>query len=170
MNKPKHSRQSHRQSADQTASGAKLLFKKPPDQTGRGNPKSAPCMIGVMNTAWSNVMYKPRTSPTLLRCSLACSSDQKKTDLLQNASMMLGSVSLHTSTSGTKTRGSAPSSTTRYVSSSSTSMCSDRAQCAHSVSMMTDSGPSRNCPCTKGVAIASIAQAAYTCSPVSKAT
>jgi hypothetical protein len=41
-------------------------------------------------------------------------------------------------------------------------------QCPHSVSMTKDSGSPRNCPCTKGTAIASMAQAALTRSLVLK--
>ena len=113
-------------------------------------------------------MYKPYAPPTLRRYSLACSSDQKNTDFRQKTSMMFGPVSLAKFTSGTKTMGLAAFSSTRYLSSLSISICSGWVQCVHSVSMATDRGFPRNCPCTKGTANASMAQAEYTCSPVLK--
>jgi len=75
-------------------------------------PNSAPWMIRVLNAHWAIVMYSPRIPPILTRCSLACSSDQKNVVFRQNASMMLGSVSLAKSTSGANMMGLAPSSVT----------------------------------------------------------
>lgn len=80
--------------------------------------------------------------------------------------MMLGSVSLAKSTSGTETRGSAASSATRVFSSLSISRWIGRAQCAHSLVTVADRNCSRKRPCTKGNATASIAQAAWTLCPV----
>ena len=58
-----------------------------------GNPKSAPWTIGVTYAHWLVVRYAPLILCTFLRCSLACSSDQKNTDFRQKASVMLGSAS-----------------------------------------------------------------------------
>ena len=86
--------------------------------------KIASCIIEFTYAVRSKVMYIPRTPPTWRRCSLACSSDQKKTLSRQNTSTMLGSVSLEKSTSAMKTQGSAPASSTRHLISLSISMCS----------------------------------------------
>ncbi len=82
--------------------------------------------------------------------------------------MMLGSLNVAQSMCGSKTRGAAPFSATLTFNSLSTVMCIGWAQWAHSVSMSTDRYSWRNCPCTKGVAIASSAQAAFSRSPVLK--
>ena len=83
--------------------------------------------------------------------------------------MMFGSVKPVQLTCGLKTRGSAPSSSaTRYFNSLSSSMRIVCPQCAHSVLMSTERCSPRNRPCTKGVAIASSAQAPYSRSPVLK--
>jgi hypothetical protein len=84
--------------------------------------------------------------------------------------MMLGSSTVEKSIVGTKTIGSAPSVRTYAFKFPSIWSRIGRAQCAHSVSTVNVSGSPRRCPCTKGVAIASIAQAALIRSPVSNAT
>ena len=81
--------------------------------------------------------------------------------------MMLGSSSTEKSTIGTKTTGLVPSVRTKAFRLPSIWSAIGREQCAHSVSTVRVSGSPRRCPCTKGVAIASIAQAAWICSPVS---
>ena len=72
----------------------------------------APCVLGVRKTLWARVMYDPRTPACVRRYSFACSSDQKKTERRQKASMMLGSFNVPKSTIGTKTRGFASGSET----------------------------------------------------------
>ncbi len=84
--------------------------------------------------------------------------------------MMLGPRIFEKSTKGTKITGSAPGSPTRWRSSLSISTWIRRRQWAHSVSTRTESASSRKRPCTKGTAIASIAQAANPRSPVLKLT
>ena len=133
----------------------------------RGNANSGPWVRGVRNAAWRSVRYRPRPIGLLRRCCRACSSDQKNTDFRQKAWIMLGSFSLLKSTSGTKTSGSAASAV-RDVSRSSMSICSGRAQCAHSVRKAIVSDSFLRCPCTKGIANASIAQGEYASSPVLK--
>jgi len=73
---------------------------------------------------------------------------------------MLGSSTFWKSTCGINTIGSAPSSLALYSSWLSISMCIGSEQWAHSVPTTTDNDSSLNCPCTKGVANASAAQAA----------
>ena len=113
-------------------------------------------------------MYAPRILCAFFRYSLACSSDQKKTHSVQNGSIILSSSSLDKSISGTKTTGSQLSSFILQHRLLSISISIGREQCAHSVSICTFRYSFRNFPCTKGVANASAAQAAYNCSPVSK--
>ena len=124
------------------------------------NAKSALCVMRVTATLCVNVRNVPRAPFTLARYSRACSSDQKKTDLRQKTSMMLGSFNVSKLTSGAKTSGCAPGSTDLIVKSLSISRRSGWRQCAHSVSMRADKCSFRSCPCTKGVAIASIPHAA----------
>jgi hypothetical protein len=69
-------------------------------------------------------------------------------------------------TSGTKAMGEQPGSWARQFRSLSMSMCMGRAQWAHSVLTVTDTCSFLRRPCTKGVANASAAQAAYSSSPV----
>jgi hypothetical protein len=57
-------------------------------------------VLRVTYIACGSVKYVPRSPPRCRRYSLACSSDQKKIDFLQNASMMLGSSSLPKFTMG----------------------------------------------------------------------
>jgi hypothetical protein len=135
-----------------------------------GNPKSALCVTRVTATLCVNVRNVPRVPFTLARYSRACSSDQKKTDLRQKTSVMLGSFSASKLTSGAKTSGCAPGSTDLIAKSLSISRRNGWWQCAHSVSMRADKCSLRSCPCTKGVAIASIPQAAKVCSPVLSVT
>jgi len=82
--------------------------------------------------------------------------------------MMLGSVKVFQSTCGMNTSGSAPSSQTENFISLSRMILIGRPLCAHTVSMVTVRCSSRSRPCTKGVAIASSAQAAYNRSPLAK--
>ena len=84
--------------------------------------------------------------------------------------MMLGSFRVVKFNFGKKIRGSAPCSTDLTFNSESISICSGWPELAHRVLITNDIGVFRNFPCTKGVAIASIAQAAFTCSPVLKVT
>ena len=79
--------------------------------------------------------------------------------------MMFGSEKCAQSTCGINTRGSAPSSTAESFMSLSSAMRIGRPLCAHTVSMVTARYSCRSRPCTKGVAIASSAQAAYSRSP-----
>jgi hypothetical protein len=74
--------------------------------------------------------------------------------------MMLGSLSLVTSTIGTNTLSPLCSSATRYLSSLSISISMGSPLLAHSVLITNESGFLVNCPCTKGSANASMAQAA----------
>ena len=69
------------------------------------SPVTGSDALGVRKTLCASVMYEPRTSEFLWRYSLACSSDQKKTDFRQKASMIFGSSSVLKSTIGTKTNG-----------------------------------------------------------------
>jgi len=80
--------------------------------------------------------------------------------------MILGSFNWGKSTKGKKSRGSAGPSRIRLFSSLSNSKEIGRRQCPHSVRMLQDKGASLSRPCTKGVAMASIAQAALIRSPV----
>ena len=86
--------------------------------------KIASCIIEFTYAVRSKVMYIPRTPPTWRRCSLACSSDQKKILSRQKTSTMLGSVSWEKSTSAMKTQGSAPCSSTWHLISLSIAICS----------------------------------------------
>lgn len=100
-----------------------------------------------------------------MRYSLACSSDQRKTFSIQKSSTMLGASVSHVFTSGVNTKGSASAgSTVTFISLSTWSVIGSE-QCTHSVSTVIDTGSFLKCPCTKGVAIASAAQAAYKVSP-----
>jgi hypothetical protein len=74
--------------------------------------------------------------------------------------MMLGSGSVAKSTKGWEIIGSGPPSRSWYFSSLSISRTSFVPQCAQDDSTVTKRGSPRKRPCTKGVAIASIAQAA----------
>jgi hypothetical protein len=74
--------------------------------------------------------------------------------------MMLGSSSVAKSTMGTNTRGSAPLLFTWYCSSLSMVISMGLLQWAQVVCSVKESLSFRSCPCTKGVAIASIPQAA----------
>ena len=105
------------------------------------------------------VKYSPRILWVFFLYSRACSSDQKNTHSFQKESMMLGSSSFLKSTCGMNTTGSAPSSRTLQTSSLSSSICIGSEQWAHSVPITTDNDSPLNCPCTKGVANASAAQA-----------
>ena len=71
----------------------------------RPNSNEISCPTGVTHRFWSSVRYTPATPPSAFLCSRACSSDQKKTDLRQKSSMMLGAFSLVKSTIGTKNIG-----------------------------------------------------------------
>ena len=82
--------------------------------------------------------------------------------------MMFGAVRCPKSTSGSNTSGFASCSCTLHASSLLTVRWSGWPQCAHSLSILTDSCSLRKCPCTKGVAIASSAQAANVLSPLLK--
>ena len=82
--------------------------------------------------------------------------------------MMLGSAKVSQSTCGMNTSGSAPSSQAENFMSLSMVIVIGRPLCAHTVSMVTVRCSSRSRPCTKGVAIASSAQAAYSRSPLLK--
>jgi len=103
-----------------------------------------------------------------LRYSLACSSDQKKTLFFQNASMMLGSFKVLKSTSGTNTTGLQFGSSQLQCISLLISICIGRFEKAHSEITLMDTSSPLSRPCTKGVANASTAQAAYSRSPVRK--
>ena len=82
--------------------------------------------------------------------------------------MMLGPAKVSQSTCGMNTSGSAPSSQTENFISLSMMIVIRRPLFAHTVSMVTVRCSSRSRPCTKGVAIASSAQAAYSRSPLLK--
>jgi len=69
------------------------------------------------------------------------------------------------STSGKKVIGSAPGSDTLQRAVLSISRCIGFAQCAQAVTTLTAVSSPSNCPCTKGTANASIAQAEYKVSP-----
>lgn len=84
--------------------------------------------------------------------------------------MMLGSRSVPKSTKGWKSLGSVPPLRTSTRSSLSIERLRGAPQWAQDDSTVTMRGFPRKRPCTKGVAIASIAQAAYSRSPVSKLT
>lgn len=104
--------------------------------------------------------------PFFARYSLAFSSDQKNTDFLQNASIMLGSFSFNRFTFGIKISGFAPLSICLILNSLSISIFKGFPEFTHSDLIEKDIALFRNFPCTKGVAIASIAQAAFIDSPV----
>lgn len=74
--------------------------------------------------------------------------------------MMLGSASAAKSTKGWKSIGSGPPSRSRQSSSLSSLRTRGAPQCAQADSTVTKRGSPLKRPCTKGVAIASIAQAA----------
>jgi hypothetical protein len=74
--------------------------------------------------------------------------------------MMFGSLKCCQSTSGMKTSGCATGSATEACMSLSMVRCNARSQCTHFVSTVTETYSWRKCPCTKGTAIASSAQAA----------
>jgi hypothetical protein len=71
------------------------------------------CASRVSVMLCGSVRYMPRFWPVDRRYSRACSSDQKKMEFRQNASMMLGSSSFLRFIMGTKTRGAACASCTR---------------------------------------------------------
>jgi hypothetical protein len=129
-------------------------------------PNNAPCVIGVIYAHCASVKYTPSTCFPLARYSLACSSDQKKVEFRQYESMIVRSLKLSQSTSGVNTSGFAPASPTEVLILLSMVMCSLCWQCLHSVSTSTATYSLRSCPCTKGVATASSAQAAYSRSPL----
>lgn len=83
--------------------------------------------------------------------------------------MMLGSGQREKSTIGKNARGLAPGSMAR-TRSASTSNRSGRPQHAHSLVTVTATGFFQSCPCTKGDATASTAQAPLSRSPVLKAS
>jgi len=83
---------------------------------------------------------------------------------------MLGSFSLDISTRGTNILRPLSSSATRYLRSLSMSIRNGLALCAHRDLITNERDSPVNCPCTKGSAIASIAQAAYISCPVAKVT
>lgn len=124
--------------------------------------------MGIKYAHCSNVRYSPSTCFVLVRYSLACSSDQKKYEFLQYASMMVCSVKFAQSISGIKTNGFAPFSRTENCMLLSIVRCSSRSQCLHMVSTSIEIISSLNRPCTKGVAITSSAQAPYRRSPEKK--
>ena len=72
---------------------------------------------------------------------------------------MVFSAKLFQSISGINTNGAASDSRTENCISLSITKCSAWLQCLHVVSTSTEIYSFRNCPCTKGVAIASSAQA-----------
>ncbi len=78
--------------------------------------------MGVMYAHCSKVKYTPFTCFVLARCSLACSSDQKKVEFRQYASMIVRPVKLLHSTSGINTHGFVPSSWMEIFMSLSTLM------------------------------------------------
>ena len=123
-----------------------------------------------MCTACGSDKYVPCTPPAVLRYSFACSSDQKNIDFRQKASIILGSFRRSKSTIGAKITGSDPAVSTRYFNSLSISIEMGCPQWAHSVSIRKLRCSFRNCPCTKGTAIASTPQAAYSFSPELKVT
>ena len=71
----------------------------------RPNSNEISCPTGVTQRFWSSVRYSPTTPPSAFLCFRACSSDQKKTDLRQKSSTMLGAFSLVKSTIGMKNIG-----------------------------------------------------------------
>ncbi len=73
---------------------------------------------------------------------------------------MLGSLSFEMSVSGTNILNPLCSSAIRYLSRLSISICIGSPLPVHSVLMTNESSLLVNCPCTKGSANASIAQAA----------
>ena len=73
---------------------------------------------------------------------------------------MLGASTSNVLTSGVKIIGSAPVYSTWTFMSLSIWSVSGSEQCSHRVSTVIDTGSFRKRPCTKGVAIASAAQAA----------
>jgi hypothetical protein len=79
--------------------------------------------------------------------------------------MIFWSSKVCQSTSGENSSGFVASSYETFIALS-TSMCIGLPQCAQLVSMATEVGLSRSCPCTKGAARASSAQAAYSRSPL----
>ena len=98
-----------------------------------GKLKIAPCTLSVKYTLCANVMYEPRIFLFVIRYSLACSSDQKKIELRQKPSMILGSSNVLKSTIGTKTNGSASGLETVYSNSLFISIWNSFPQCAHEV-------------------------------------
>jgi hypothetical protein len=79
--------------------------------------------------------------------------------------MMFGSEKCAQSTCGINTSGLAPGSSMENFISLSNVKRIGRPLCAHTDSMVTVRCSCRSRPCTKGVAIASSAQAAYNRSP-----
>ena len=71
----------------------------------RPNSNGTSCPAGVIQRFCSSVRYSPATPPVAFLCLRACSSDQKKTDLRQKSSTMLGAFSLVKSTTGMKNIG-----------------------------------------------------------------
>ena len=132
---------------------------------GVSKPKIALCTILLASATRFMVEYTPRVRWDILRYCLACSSDQRKTFSRQKSSTMLGAWTSHISTSGMKTIGAAPGWSQATFMSLSTWRVIGSEQCTHSVSTVTGTGSLIRRPCTKGVAIASAAQAAYRVSP-----
>ena len=101
-----------------------------------------------------------------MRCLRACSSDQKKRDLRQKSSMMLGAFSVEKSTIGTKKMGLLARSARVYVRSCRIVKWIGVPQHPHSVPISKERAASLSLPCTKGVATASVPHAALSRSPV----
>jgi hypothetical protein len=124
--------------------------------------------MGAIYAHCSKVKYTPFTCLVLALYSLACSSDQKKTEFCQYESMMVRSAKLAQSISGINTIGFAFDSRKEICISLSILKCIIWSQCLHVVSTSIETYSFRNCPCTKGVAIASSAQAPKRHSPLLK--
>jgi hypothetical protein len=126
--------------------------------------------MGARNAFWAKVRYTPVTPPCCLRYLRACSSDQKKTDLRQKSSMILGALSRVKSTMGTRKTGSLLRSASVKLRSWRMVNRMGFLQQAHSDSMSNERGSSLSFPCTRGAATASVPQAAQSLSPLEKAS
>ena len=128
-------------------------------------PKIEDCILLTLSrTCLLRFIYILR-SWTFFVYSITSSSDQKSNDFRQNTSTMLGLFVFTRGTNATQNIGSEPSGTFVIFSSLSSTIFIFLPLLAHSDWIVKDKSFSCNLPYTKGVAKASMPQAAKNCSP-----
>ena len=129
-------------------------------------PKTAACILLTPSRFLLLRFIYILRSRTFFIYSLTSSSDQKRNDLIQNTSTMLGLFVFARGVIGMQNIGSDPSGTCVIFSSLSRSIFICLPLLAHSASIVKDNSFFCNLPYTKGVAKASTPQAAQNFSPV----